>query len=157
MDPLKQLFFEKSQAHAKEVKDLLKEHGDKKVDDVLLDQVYGGMRDITCMIWEPSLLDAEEGIRFRGFSIPELREKLPKAPGGKEPLPEGLFWLMLVGEIPSNEQVKWLSEAWVRRSNVPEHVFRAIDSLPVETHPMTQLSVGVLAMQNTSVFAQRYN
>ncbi|MEO6758776.1 MAG: citrate (Si)-synthase, partial [Saprospiraceae bacterium] len=133
-----------------------KEHGKKKVDEVTLDQVYGGMRDITSMLWEPSLLDPEEGIRFRGFSIPELREKLPRAPNGKEPLPEGLFWLMLVGEIPTAEQVKWLTENWVRRTNVPEHVFRAIEALPVETHPMTQLSVGILAMQNTSVFAQRY-
>lgn len=156
MDHLKQLFYEKSQDLSKEVKELLKEHGNQKVDDVLLDQVYGGMRDITCMIWEPSLLDAEEGIRFRGYSIPEIREKLPHAPGGKEPLPEGLFWLMMVGEIPTKEQVKWLTDNWVRRANVPEHVFRAIEALPVDAHPMTQLSVGVMAMQNTSVFAQRY-
>lgn len=157
MDPLKQHFYEKSQILGKEVKELLKEHGNKKVDDVLLDQVYGGMRDITSMIWEPSLLDAEEGIRFRGYSIPELREKLPRYPNGTEPLPEGLFWLMLVGEIPTKEQVKWLTENWMRRANVPEYVFRTIDALPVDTHPMTQLSVGVMAMQNTSVFAQRYN
>lgn len=157
MDALKSLFFEKSQAHAKEIKELLKNHGQLKIDDVSIDQAYGGMRDITSMIWEPSLLDAEEGIRFRGYSIPELRAKLPKAAGGKEPLPEGLFWLMLVGEIPTAEQVQWLSENWVRRSNVPDHVFKAIDALPIDSHPMTQFSVGILAMQNTSVFARRYN
>lgn len=157
MDQLKQLFFEKSQAIGKEVKELLKEHGNKRVDEVLLEQMYGGMRDITSMIWEPSLLDADEGIRFRGFSIPELREKLPSASVGGEPLPEGLFWLMLVGEIPTRDQVKWLTENWVRRSNVPEQVFRAIDALPLEAHPMTQLSVGIMAMQHTSVFSQRYN
>ncbi len=157
MDPLKQLFFEKAQASKKEIKDILQQHGHVKVDEVSIDQVYGGMRDIICMLWEPSLLDPQEGIRFRGFSIPELRDKLPSAPKGTEPLPEGLFWLLLVGEIPSRDEVKWLTENWVRRSNVPEHVFRAIEALPVETHPMTQLSVGVMAMQNTSVFAQRYN
>jgi citrate synthase len=156
MDPLKQLFQEKSQAHAKEVKELLKEHGNKKIDDVLIEQVYGGMRDITSMLWEPSLLDAEEGIRFRGFSIPELRAKLPKASGGNEPLPEGLFWLMLVGEIPTSENVKWLTDNWNRRANVPDHVFKAIDALPVDSHPMTQFSIAIMAMQNTSVFAQRY-
>lgn len=156
MDPLKQLFQEKSQAHAKAVKEMLKEHGTRKVDDVQLDQVYGGMRDITCMLWETSLLDAEEGIRFRGFSIPELRQKLPTAPNGKEPLPEGLFWLMLVGEVPSKEDVKWLTDSWTRRANVPPHVFSAIDALPADAHPMTQFSIAVMAMQNTSVFAQRY-
>ena len=31
------------------------------------------------MIYETSLLDPEEGIRFRGYSIPELQEQLPKA------------------------------------------------------------------------------
>jgi citrate synthase len=156
MDPLKQLFQEKSQAQAKEVKELLKEHGNKKIDEVLIEQVYGGMRDITSMLWEPSLLDAEEGIRFRGFSIPELRAKLPKAPGGNEPLPEGLFWLMLVGDIPSAENVKWLTDNWNRRSNVPDHVFKAIDALPIDCHPMTQFSIAIMAMQNTSIFAQRY-
>jgi citrate synthase len=156
MDHLKQLFFEKAQAQAKEVKELTKEFGNMQVDDVNIDQVFGGMRDITSMLWEPSLLDAEEGIRFRGYSIPELKQKLPTAPGGKEPLPEGLFWLMLVGEIPTKEQVKWLTEVWIRRSHVPEHVFKTVDALPVETHPMTQFSVAIMAMQNDSVFAQRY-
>ncbi|MCB0526119.1 MAG: citrate (Si)-synthase [Saprospiraceae bacterium] len=157
MDQLKQLFYEKSQNLSKEIKEILAEHGTKIVDDVQLSQVYGGMRDITSMLWEPSLLDSEQGIRFRGFSIPELREKLPRAANGKEPLPEGLFWLMLTGVLPTKDQVKWLTENWNRRANVPEHVFKTIDALPIDTHPMTQLSVGVMAMQNTSVFAQRYS
>lgn len=37
------------------------------------------MRGIQSMIWETSSLDyLSEGIRFRGYSIPELRELLPK-------------------------------------------------------------------------------
>ncbi len=156
MDLLKQLFSEKAAAQAKEVKEILKEHGTMKVDEVDISQVYGGMRDITSMLWEPSLLDSEEGIRFRGFSIPELQKQLPAAPGGKEPLPEGLFWLMLVGEMPTAENVKWLTDNWVRRANVPDHVFKAIEALPLDSHPMTQFSIGIMAMQNTSVFAQRY-
>ena len=66
MDILKQLFSEKAQALAKEVKEMLAEHGNTKIDDVALEQAYGGMRDITSMIWEPSLLDAEEGILGAG-------------------------------------------------------------------------------------------
>lgn len=68
---------------------LRREHGSKVVDKVTLDQVYGGARGIKCLVWEGSVLDAEEGIRFRGKTIPECQEILPKAPGGKEPLPEG--------------------------------------------------------------------
>ena len=50
------------------------------------------------LVWEGSVLDAEEGIRFRGKTIPECQKELPKAPGGGEPLPEGLFWLLLTNK-----------------------------------------------------------
>ncbi len=46
-----------------------------------------------------------QGIRFRGYSIPECQKLLPKAPGGEEPLPEGLFWLLVTGQVPTEEQV----------------------------------------------------
>lgn len=156
MDPLKQKFHEKSSALAKELKAMLKEKGSLKVDEVTLKQVFGGMRGVKSMVWETSQLDAIEGIRFRGYSIPQLRELLPKAPGDKEPLPEGLFWLMLVGEIPTEEQVLWLSDQWKNRSNVPEHTLKVLDSLPAGTHPMTQLSMAIVSMQTASVFSRRY-
>jgi len=81
MDPLKQKFYEKSTALKAELKAILKEHGDKTVDQVNLKQVFGGMRGVKSMVWETSQLDANEGIRFRGFSIPELKEKLPRGNG----------------------------------------------------------------------------
>jgi len=152
MDPLKQKFFEKSSALKSQLKALLKEHGGKKVDEVTLKQVFGGMRGVKSMVWETSQLDPIEGIRFRGYSIPELKELLPKAKGDKEPLPEALFWLMLVGEIPTEKETKWLSEQWTNRCNVPEHTFKILDSLPVDTHPMTQFNAAIMSMQTTSMF-----
>ncbi len=157
MDPLKQKFYEKASALREEIKAMLKANGDKNVDKVTLKQIYGGARGIKMMIWETSQLDPIKGIRFRGYSIPELRELLPKGPDGKEPRPEGLFWLMLVGEIPTDEQVKWLTEQWTSRMNVPEHTFRVLDSLPADTHPMTQFTIAINAMQTESIFARRYN
>ncbi len=157
MDRLKQKFSEKASELRSEIKAMLKEHGDTKVDEVALEQVYGGARNIKMMVWETSELDAVEGIRFRGFSIPELEDLLPKAPGGNEPLPEGLFWLMLVGEAPTEEEVQWLSKEWAKRSSVPKHVFDVLNSLPLDTHPMTQFSIAITAMQNESVFARRYD
>ncbi len=156
MDSLKQRFKEKATALNAEIKGILAEHGKMQVDTVDISQCYGGMRDITSMIWEPSLLDAQEGIRFRGYSIPQLQELLPKAPGGTEPLPEGLFYLMLVGDIPSTEDVAFITAEWHRRSTVPEHVFAAINALPATTHPMTQLIMGITAMQTESIFAEGY-
>ena len=156
MDPLKQKFQEKSSELKSEIKALLKEQGNTIVDEVRLSQVFGGMRGVKSMIWEPSQLDPIEGIRFRGYSIPELRELLPKIPGSKEPLPEALFWLMLVGEIPTIKQIHWLMDQWISRSVVPEHTFRMLDALPENTHPMTQFSLAITSMQTDSVFAERY-
>src|SRR5919107_2661639 len=102
MGILKDRFAEKSSASAAEIKEILKEHGSKKIGEVQLSQVYQGMRGITGLVSETSLLDAQEGIRFRGYSIPELQKLLPKADKGSEPLPEGLFLLMLVGGLPTN-------------------------------------------------------
>lgn len=140
-----------------EVKDLVKNHGSKKIEDVTVAQVYQGMRGITGIVTETSLLDANEGIRFRGYSIPELREHLPKAPGGAEPLPEGLFYLMLIGELPTEADVQYISSMWGRRSHVPNHVFDAIESLPITAHPMTMFTVGIMALQTESSFAHAYS
>lgn len=74
-----------------------RDHGSKVIGEVTLDQVYGGARGIKSLVWEGSVLDSEEGIRFRGKTIPECQELLPKAPGGKEPLPEGMEYLEMNG------------------------------------------------------------
>src|SRR5689334_6466179 len=156
MGILKDRFKLKADQVATEIKDLLKEHGNKKIGEVVLSQIYQGMRGITGLVTETSLLDAQEGIRFRGYSIPELQQKLPKARGGTEPLPEGLFYLMLIGELPEEEDASHVTSVWQRRSHVPNHVFAAIEALPVNTHPMTQFVVAVMALQTESQFSKKY-
>ena len=156
MGVIKDKFKEKADIMSAEVKDIIKQHGDKKIGEVTLSQVYQGMRGITGLLTETSLLDAQEGIRFRGYSIPELQQKLPKAPNGSEPLPEGLFYLMLVGELPTDEDVQHLTSVWQRRSHVPNHVFATIEALPVTAHPMTQFVVAIMALQTESQFAKKY-
>ncbi len=156
MGIIKDRFKQKSDIVGAEIKELIKEHGNKKIGEVTLSQAYQGMRGITGLVTETSLLDAHEGIRFRGYSIPELKEKLPTAPNGTEPLPEGLFYLMLIGELPTEDDVNHLTSVWQRRSHVPKHVFDTIEALPVSTHPMTQFVVAIMALQTESEFARRY-
>jgi citrate synthase len=156
MGIIKERFKARADQLATEIKTLMKEHGNKVVGQVQLSQIYQGMRGITGLVTETSLLDAQEGIRFRGYTIPELRQKLPKIPGGTEPLPEGLFYLMLIGELPTEEDVQHVTSVLQRRSHVPNHVFHTIEALPVNTHPMTQFVVGVMALQTESQFSKRY-
>ena len=158
MEKLKTLFKAKADQLSTEIKDIVKEHGTKKIGEVTLAQIFQGMRGITGMVYETSLLDAQEGIRFRGFTIPELQVKLPKAAGGDEPLPEGLFWLMMTGELPTAEDVAALSRDWSERAKkMPTSVYKALDALPVETHAMTQFVIGVMALQGDSIFAKKYS
>lgn len=156
MDSLKEKFAAKAGPAAAEVKALIKEKGDVKLGEYTVAQVYQGMKSMIGMVTETSKLDANEGIRFRGYTIPELREKLPKSPGGTEPLPEGIFHLMLLGELPTDEEVENLGNDWARRAIVPKHVFDVLDKLPASTHPMTQFVIAVLAMQTESLFAAAY-
>ena len=90
----------------------------------------------------------DEGIRFRGKTIPEIQAQLPKAPGGSEPLPEGLFWLLVTGEIPTSEQVAELSRDWAARAAIPEFVEEILDRCPPTLHPMSQFSLAVTAVRH---------
>jgi citrate synthase len=157
MDAIKERFKEKADQVAAEIKQMLKENGSKVIGEVTLSQVYQGMRGITGLVTETSLLDANEGIRFRGYSIPDLQSQLPKAAGGDEPLPEALFHLMLMGEMPSQEQADYITAVLQRRSHVPNYVFDTIEALPVSSHPMTMFVVGIMALQNGSHFAKAYS
>eukprot|EP00243_Klebsormidium_subtile_P003736 TRINITY_DN17325_c0_g1_i1.p1 TRINITY_DN17325_c0_g1~~TRINITY_DN17325_c0_g1_i1.p1 ORF type:complete len:477 (+),score=134.96 TRINITY_DN17325_c0_g1_i1:146-1576(+) len=143
----------KEQAKLKELKT---KYGSVVLGENTLDMALGGMRGIKGMFWETSLLDPEEGIRFRGWSIPELQKKLPTAVEKGEPLPEGLLWLLLTGEVPTKEQVSALSEDLKARAGLPGYVHDTLQALPKGAHPMTQLSVGVMALQSESKFAEAY-
>ncbi len=157
MENLKEHFASKIGPAAQEIKDFLASHGDQVVGEVKISQLYGGMRGIQALITETSKLDPAEGIRFRGYTIPELQEKLPTAPGGEEPLPEGVFYLMLLTELPSTEAVAALSREWSERSELPAHVTKVIDALPKDTHPMTQFVTGIMALRTESEFQKAYH
>jgi len=141
----------------KRVAEFRKQHGTFKIGDVTVDMAYGGMRGIKGLVTETSVLDANEGIEFRGYQIPKCQELLPKAPGGSEPLPEGLFWLLLTSQIPTQAQVDWLSKEWNKRADIPQHVVTMLNNFPRHLHPMSQLSAAANALQSESKFAKAYS
>jgi len=153
---LKHVFAEKFPVHGEEVKAFRKAHGDKKVGEITVDMMYGGMRGMKGLVTETSVLDPEEGIRFRGYTIPECQDLLPKAPGGAEPLPEGLFWLLLTGDIPTEAQVRAVSAEWAERAALPAHVVTMLNNFPETVHPMSQFAAAITALNSESKFAKAY-
>jgi citrate synthase len=156
MDPLKKKFVEIALPRVADFRKLVTEYGDKEIGTVTIGSVLTGTKGTVSLLTDTSKLDPEEGIRFRGYSIPELREKLPKAQPKGEPLPEGLFYLMLTGELPSQDDVAFLSREWASRSDLPGHVYRVIDAMPVNTRPMVQFSTAILSMASGSKFFSAY-
>jgi len=138
----------------KEITEIKKNHGEKILGTCTVDQAYGGIRDVKCLITETSLLDPQEGIRFRGHSIPEIQKLLPKVK--EQPLPEGLLYLLLTGEIPTEAQVKELSEDLAKREKIPEWVTKLQLSLPKDLHPMAQFNIAINGLARDSVFAHKY-
>jgi len=138
---------------------LKKEHGKKVIGEVTIDQCIGGARGVKCMLWETSNLDADEGIRFRGLTIPDCQKVLPTfsgVAGDGEPLLESLLWLLLTSEVPTKEQVDTLTAELHSRSELPSHVIPLLNSLPKDMHPMTQFTIGLNAAQTDSKFAKAY-
>ncbi len=135
---------------------LVKEFGKVKIDEVTIDQCIGGARDIRSLVTDISYLDPQEGIRFRGKTIPETFEALPKAPGSDYPTVESFWYFLLTGEVPTQAQVDEVVAEWKKRQVVPSYVWDAIRALPRDIHPMVMLSVGILAMQKDSKFYAFY-
>ncbi len=156
MGYIKERFAAKAGPLAAELKEFIRKYQDVELGTYTVGDAYGGMKNIKALVTETSLLDPIEGIRFRGYTIPELREKLPHLDSCSEPLPEGLFYLLLLDELPTFKDVQHIANVWARRGIVPLHVFKTIDRLPRDTHPMTQFSIGIMAMQTESHFAKAY-
>ncbi|KAJ1473310.1 chicken citrate synthase complex with trifluoroacetonyl-CoA and citrate [Baffinella frigidus] len=153
---LKEVFASKIPIWQKEIKELKTLYGDKILGTCTVEQAYGGMRSVKSMVYETSLLDPVEGIRFRGLTIPECQVQLPKAPGGQEPLPEALLWLLLTGDVPSDAQVQRLSFPFALGSSPLRSALPLVLNFPKDLHPMTQFSMAILACQKESNFAAAY-
>jgi citrate synthase len=135
---------------------LAREHADVTVDTVTVGEVVGGMRDTKSLYTDISYVDPAEGIRFRGMTIPETLKALPKGRGSKMPMVGGLYYLLMIGEVPTREQAMEVDAEWAKRAELPDHIYKLLKAMPRETHPMTLLSQAVLALQGESVFAKRY-
>ena len=154
---LKETLKQKIEEHRPRTTKLTKEFGKVIIDQVTIDQCIGGARDIRSLVTDISYLDPQEGIRFRGKTIPETFAALPKAPGSAYPTVESFWYFLLTGEVPTDAQVAEVVAEFKTRQNVPEYVFDAIRALPRDSHPMVMLSVGILALQKDSKFAGFYN
>jgi len=134
----------------------VKAHSGKSIGEVKIENTIGGMRGLKAMVWEGSVLDANEGIRFHGRTIKDCQKVLPKGTSGTEMLPEAMFWLLLTGRVPSTAQVRMLSKELAQKAAIPAFVEKMLNDFPKDMHPMTQFACAVSALNYDSAFAKMY-
>lgn len=140
-----------------ELKEFMKEHKGTKLGEITVGQVVGGMRGMPGMLYETSKLHPIDGITYRGYDLFKIREIAPKTVQGGQPIPEGVLWLLLTGEFPTDQEVTAFKEDLFKRGQLTEEEEKLIKSFPKHMHPMTQLSAGVLACQPKSKFVNAYH
>ena len=147
MSKIHDVFASKVPALRAEVKGVLETYGDKKISDVDTSQVFGGQRGVTGMICTTSLVDPIKGLIVRGIPILDLSDRLC----------EEIIYLLMTGEMPDKDALADLRAEIRRHAEVPEYVWKTLAALPDDTHPMTSLSIGILAMQRESNFKAEYD
>lgn len=154
---IRQRIAAKIPAWHKRISKLIKDYGSCVIADVTVEQLYGGIRNVPVQVSDISYVDAQTGIRLRGYNIAELLNLLPKATDSDYPLVGGLYFLLMADEFPSFEEAQQVEAEWMQRSEIPGYVFDLLKALPISTHPMTMFSMAILAMHNESVFSPQYS
>lgn len=130
-----------------EISSFVKANSEKKISEVNLSQVYGGLRGVKCLVCDTSEVPNDKGLIIRNHPLKEISHISP----------EEVFYLLLTGDLPNKDELQDLSERFKTRKNVPEYVWKALKNLPEDTHPMVMLSIAILTMQKESLFTQKYH
>ncbi|HEC79190.1 MAG TPA: citrate (Si)-synthase [candidate division WOR-3 bacterium] len=146
MAKLKELLAKKIPALREDIKNFVKANADKEISKVTVKQIYGGMRGVKALICDTSVVPPDKGLIIRGKPIAELKNELPEA----------VFYLLVSGEMPDKEAVEDLRKDLKARAQVPDYVWKTLEAMPKDSHPMAMFSLGILAMEKESVFRKRY-
>ena len=144
---LQETLSKKIPAWQEDLKKLLEENGAKVIREVTVAQAAKGMRGVKSMICDTSAVSADEGLIIRGHPILQIIDKLP----------EEVFYLLLTGDLPDQLQLSDLQNQLRAHQNVPDYVWRVLDAMPENSHPMTMLSVAIQSMRVESLFVEKFN
>lgn len=138
------------------VAQLKNNHGDTTLTKITVNQAYEGI-PVPCFTYETSNIDCDSIIHLRGHTLETCHSILPSPPKAEYPYVEAMFWLLLTGDVPSMEQTLAFRDELRSRAEVPATVLQVLDTLPLSTPPMTQLSTAMLAMQPDSSLKSAYH
>lgn len=157
MIELKKIFKESIQAHNEAIAKIKKDYGDKILGEVTINHLFKGMRGVPTSYTPVSHVDPELGVVYRGKQLFEINTILPKIQESKVVSAEAMFWFLLTGKSPTENQLKSFVKDLHIYANVPHYVFNIIDALPRNSRPMTRLSTALVSLATTSSFQNLYD
>ena len=147
MATLQETLAAKIPAWRDEVGRIKKDHGDKVISQVTVNQAFGGMRGVKGMICDTSVVEPDKGLIVRGNPLLTIKHLWP----------EEIFFLLLTGELPDDEAKAALQKEFDRRSQVPGYVWDVLNSMSAASHPMCMLATAILVMERDSKFRAWYD
>ena len=100
-------------------------------------KLHRGLRDIYFDRTETTFIDGSEGVlEYRGYSIHDLAEKSTF---------EETSYLLLYGDLPTQEQLDAFNEELQSQRNLPEEIYPIIETVK-DSHPMDVLRTAVSAL-----------
>ncbi len=130
-----------------EIRSVIQKKGNQKVGDVTVSQLYGGMRGIKGLTCETSAVSADKGLIIRGYPLLDITHISP----------EEVFYLLLTGDLPNDDQLSDLQAQLRSHQNIPDYIWKILEAMPKDSHPMTMLTVAIQSMQVDSLFASKYD
>ncbi|KAJ8676439.1 hypothetical protein QAD02_012226 [Eretmocerus hayati] len=154
---LKEALCEKIPLHHDLLRKFREMHGLDVVSQITVNDIYRGLDGVAALIRETSEVDSQNGIKYRGLSMPELCALLPRK--GNSPSAEAVFWLLLTGDVPTHEQTDSLTEDWAERRDRRKHwwwsessreiggvVGGVLRALPQNVPPVARLAIALTAL-----------
>ncbi len=130
-----------------EAKEILAKGGNKELSTVTVSQAWGGMRGVMSLICDTSRVPKDKGLIIRGTPLKDLVNITP----------EEVYFLLLTGELPEDEELKDFKLDLQGRKKVPDYVWDVLRCMPEKSHPMAMFNTAILVMQKESVFSEEYN
>ncbi|XP_018396653.1 PREDICTED: probable citrate synthase 2, mitochondrial isoform X2 [Cyphomyrmex costatus] len=162
---LKEALCEKIPVHHDLLRNFRLHFGPSVISQITVENLYTGLNDVKTIVRETSELDPKRGIIYRGLTIPEVIALLPRE--GNSPSAEAVFWLLLTGDVPTQQQTASLIADWtLRRKKCAEWwsgprgetIASVLRSMPETITPLHKLSVAltIFDISKTAKEAKRH-
>ena len=131
----------------------LNARADLPIQTLTVGNVTGGLRGLSCMLWEISGPSPSGELAWHGKTLLELEGLLPKWPGTHQLSPEAFLWWLYTATMPSPDELKgFVANLILRAERIPEDVKNFCDALPHSMDPSTQLAMCLTAYSQHSRF-----